>query len=188
MAVAAPAVCELRQRIGAFWPRALDDTTVLVMGFCGFLGDCGGVVDLVCSHGLSTAIAAQPGGYESISLNGEETFALLAAVSQRAGMVEVCRDAAFVERAARLQAALECTLAEPAAAAVWRRPTVQLACVVAMQAREPPFALLDAVFGSIVRADVRRVEDLHYESRETAQPAIVLMSDMLEAVAQLAIA
>lgn len=186
VAIAAPVVGALRQRIAAFWPRSLDDATVLVVGFCGFLGRCDDVLELACSRQLALAIARQPDG--SVALNGEEALLILAAVAQKTASSNVCRDPSFVERAARIAAALQCTLSEPAAAALWKRQSVQLACLVGFQSSEPPFRLLDAVFGSIVRADIRRVEDLHFESVGVYAPSVVLAADALFAVAHAALA
>lgn len=176
----------LRLRIATFWPRALDDATVLVVGFCGFLGGCGDVVELACSRQFAAAAALQPPSV--VALNDEEALLTLAAVAQKTAGGEVCRQPLFAERVARVAAALQCTLAEPAASARWKRPAVQLACLVGFQASEPPFRLLDLIFGSIVRADVRRVEDLHYDSVETSPIDVVLATDALFAVAHAALA
>lgn len=183
-AIAAPAVGALRDRISRVWPRSLDDATVLVVGFAGALSHLKEVVELVCSRQLSTALSTLK---DPISLNEQETLALLAAVAAKAVAADVCRNEAFVERAHSLAGALQCTLLEPSAMATFKRPAVQLALLVGMQGAEPPFGLLDSIFGSIVRADVRRVEDLHDEFTTTKAPNTVLITEMLFAVASSAL-
>lgn len=174
----------LRTRLAQRWPVALDDATVLTLGMACTLAHADDVVELTCSRALAPVVKRAKA---ELALNPEELTALLAGVAARGVAPDAARGDEFDARRTRVARALACTLAEQGGARLWARPAVQIAAVLSFHAPAAPFATLDALFGSVVRSDVRRAEDLHVD--EIAAPmSVMLLTRLLEAVASAALA
>lgn len=177
-------VASLRARIAQRWPIAIDDPAVLTLGLACTLANAGDVIDLVCSRALAPIVKRDAA---SLQLNADELVMLLSIVALRGVAPDIVQGEEFAGRRRRVEAALQCTLAEANGARLWARPSTQLAVVLSFQAQAPPFPTLDALFGSVVRADVRRAEDLHFS--ELADPLSTMeMTRLLEAVARAVLA
>jgi hypothetical protein len=174
----------LRARLAQRWPVSLDDAAVLTLGMACTMSHSDEVIELTCSRALAPVVKRAKA---DLALNADEFTALLAGVAARGVAPGAARGDEFDARRARVERALACTLAEQGGARLWARPAVQIAAVLSFHAPSSPFATLDALFGSVVRADVRRAEDLHVE--ETAAPmSVMLLTRLLEAVASAALA
>lgn len=121
----------------------------------------------------------------------QETNFLVSRLPKRASAkvkaVKLASDTSFAERARSVEAALLCTLAEPAARSLWDRPLVKVACVLAFQFAHPPVECLELIFGSLVRSDLRRCDDLH-ESEAARPMEIVVCAEVLEVAAHALVA
>lgn len=80
-----------------------------------------------------------------------------------------------------LASALRCTIAEAAQGSAWARTWTKAACLVAMH-MEAHEATLALSLGNIVRADLRRLEDLRWELDDDGIGEMA-MAQMLEALA-----
>jgi hypothetical protein len=177
-------VASLRTRLAAHWPVPVDDVSLLTIGLSCTLSNAPDVVDLVCSRALAPLVKRHRA---ALQLNPSEFTALLASVAGRGVATDVLQTTEFCERRKRVETALACTLAEANGARLWTRPATQIATVLAFHSQTQPFAALDAMFGSTIRADVRRAEDLHYA--ELCEPiSVMTLTQLLETVARAALA
>jgi hypothetical protein len=122
----------------------------------------------------------------SVTPSNEEADFLVSNIPNRASAKLKATNLAsrdqFRNRAENVQNALSCTLAEPASKARWELPLVKVACVLAFQFSHSPVASLEQIFGSLVRSDLRRCDDLH--EREAADPMdTILLAEVLECAA-----
>ena len=177
-------VATLRARCAKVWPCALSDEMVLIIGFCGFLANSQHVEELVCPRSFFKVAKAHA---STLALNQSEVVAVLHEAAQRNVPCDaVVANPRFEERATRVAAALRCTLAEASCAAVWARPIVRVVAVVAMQSPATPYDVLNSLFGSVVRADLRRVEDCSHEQLQTVIDPL-LYTQLLEHVTRAAL-
>lgn len=97
--------------------------------------------------------------------NEELTLLLFCASRRRSREAQaLCADetiAPFIERVAK---ALQLTLNEPEPKKIWQNESTKLACLFSFHMSENPINSLNILFGSVVRSDIRRCEDLHDES------------------------
>ena len=182
-AAAVSCVGSLRSRLLQRWPVALSDVEVLTLGLACTAAHSDAVLELVCSRALAP-IAKRD--CAELALNPEELTQLLALVATRTTTATVVLNTEFVARRKKVEAALVCTLAETSGAKLWLRPCVQMTTLFSFHTTTPPFATLDALFGSVVRADVRRAEDLHFAELEEPMDVMTL-TELVEAVARVAL-
>lgn len=159
--VVAQAVIGVRTRLRAVWPLDVDDVRALVIGVCGTLTKSKDTIELACERRLAPLVVQN---LANLSINPAELLVILKTASTR-GVALGALDAMewFGAQRDAARRALSCTIAEASGAALWAKPAVQLATVIAFQASTEVVALFDAIYGAVVRSDVRRVEDLHFE-------------------------
>ena len=119
----------------------------------------------------------------SVTLSQEEVNFLVGHVPTRHSAntkaAKLISDELFKERAEKIEHALSCTIAESASKALWNTALVKLSCVLAFQFSHSPVECLEKIFGSLVRSDLRRCDDLH-EKESTDPMDIVLLGEILE--------
>ena len=89
------------------------------------------------------------------------------------GLQSVVSNQEFQKGAGKLALALRCTIAEPFQGAVWKRYWSQAAALLSVHSEEPE-PLLTAPLGDLVRADLRRLEDLRVETEEHGVETMLL--------------
>jgi hypothetical protein len=181
--VVAQAVLAVRARLRALWPVEVSDTTALVVGACATMRKADATIDLACERRLAPIVLKN---LSSLAINAAEFTVLLKTASIRTvGTLGALAESEwFKTRKAGAEKALSCTLAEASGALLWAKPAVQLATVLSFQCSFDTIQILDSVFGSVVRSDVRRVEDLHFETLES-EPDPNAVCAALELVARL---
>lgn len=103
-------------------------------------------------------------------------------LSSKSRATKLASNDIFKEKAKNVEVSLSCTLAEAASKELWASPLVKVACVLAFQFAHSPVPCLEQIFGSLVRSDLRRCDDLH--EREAADPMdIVVLGELLECAA-----
>ena len=76
------------------------------------------------------------------------------------GITDIAKSEEFQAPIATIGAALRCTVAEQQQQMRWRRAWNQSLCYLASHLNEPNGAL-EAVIGTVVRSDMRRLEEMH---------------------------
>ena len=161
MAAITHTVLGIRTRISEHWPIEVSDEDALAIGICCFLKNAEDTVAVISNRNLARVVSNNA---KSIAINDDEFGMAIKRLSLTAVNATALTSLEwFEEKRDRVREALKCTLEERGAAEVWRRPSSQLACVLAMYGTENPILKLDSVLGSIVRSDSRRVDDLHFE-------------------------
>lgn len=173
----------VRERVARIHAIPVGDVEALIVGTCCYLGNCDDVIELVCSRSLASRVREHKNG---LAISTDEFVAMLSVVAARGIEGSVASNELFRERRTRVERAMLCTLTESAGKSAWSRAAVQVATVVAFQSREPPFDALTALFGSVVRSDVRRCEDLHYAESTDAMDT-VLCAALVEAIVGVAL-
>lgn len=82
-------------------------------------------------------------------------------------------DATFTRAVGRLQKALRCTTAEALQAKAWMNPFTKTACLLAIHATQFEDHV-SSCLGNIVRADLRRLEDLQNELDDEGADVMLL--------------
>jgi hypothetical protein len=166
-------VTNVKIRLKTLWPSEVDDLQAVLLGVAGTLAHPDCIVDLSAHRTLQAVLN---GKLDHVKMNDAE-FVLLCKCSalsgSRATLPVVSKS---IELHSKVVRALECTLAESASAELWKRPAVQNACLLSFFGVTSPVAALDAIFGSIVRSDIRRVEDLHFETTDNAADSVFLFN------------
>ena len=153
-------ILDLRARISILWPVEINDLDALSIGMCGCISNSEDTIRLILNKNLSTVILHN---FDNISFNiFEFKVALKGFATKNVNLPN--NSLWFDEKLQKLESAFRCTLLESIAAESWTRPSVKIACVVAMHGKSSPVEALDSIFGtSLVRSDVRRVEELNFE-------------------------
>ena len=89
------------------------------------------------------------------------------------GLGQVVKDADFVKKAEKLASALRCTISEPMQNASWQRPWTKAAALLSVHSEDPE-PMLTSTLGDLVRADLRRLEDLRLEMEEKGVETMLL--------------
>jgi hypothetical protein len=165
----AQSVLEVKNRLQEIWPIRVSDRDALSTGLCCCMTNTGDALELMLNSRLSSLVCSN---IERISMNNAEFVLIIKHFSTR--LVDgnsLIRNKWFCDRRDKMEKALQCTVAENTCATAWQRPATQLAVVLALQCSQSPIAVLDSIFGSVVRSDVRRVDDVHFECLdETPDP------------------
>ena len=153
-------ILDLRARILQVWPVEISDTDALSIGICGRLSNSADTIRLILNKNLSKVIL---NNFENVAFNEFEFKVALKGFATKS--VNLPKNSLwFDDKIKKLESAFRCTLLESTAAESWTRQSVKIACVIAMHGKSSRIDSLDLIFGtSLVRSDVRRVEELNFE-------------------------
>jgi hypothetical protein len=153
---------------------------VACIAVCTSMVEFGDVVELICNKQLAKTVVANVAKIAPPpqDLSTLLTFAAAKTHPKAGGIV---KEPLFVEREKRVRHALQFTITEEAGSAIWERPMVKISCVLSFHMDVSPLETLNTVFGSVVRSDLRRCEDLH-ESETRDHLDTILAGDMVETV------
>jgi len=148
------------RNITSAWERTVSDCTVSDIALFSVLHDNTDLIYLKLPKLMAARILQS---IKQIRPNFEEIKLLLLCASRRrnAAALRLCEDTLIAPHITCVESALQFTLKEPIPAQTWSNPSTKLACVFSFHMFESPLDVLHTVFGSIVRADIRRCEDLH---------------------------
>ena len=99
-------------------------------------------------------------------------FGVDSCATREEGLQASCPTRSF-KGAGKLALALRCTIGEPFQGAAWKRPWSQAAALLSVHSEDPE-PLLTATLGDLVRADLRRLEDLRVETEEHGVETMLL--------------
>ena len=178
----AETIHKTRLEVSKVFHMPTSQQTMALISLCTSMARFSEVIELACTKQLSKAVIQHAA---KITPTHEELSALLAHAATKAHKQAeaLVSEPLFQERAARVQKALQFTISEASGTAAWKLPMVKIACVVAFQAVYPPTDTLNTIFGSVVRSDLRRCEDLH--ECETKNPIdTMLFGDIVQIVSE----
>lgn len=178
--VVASSVLGVKARLANLWPVPVDDKLALSIGVCAHLSNSNETLELICNRRLYQAVVVDT---KAVSVNNSEFIAILKQFCARGcSLVNTLESGWFAHRVERVERALLCTLSEPAAAALWQRPAVRIASVLVFSSDTQIVSSLDEIFGTVVRSDARRCDDLHF-SFGTERTDPFELSELLDVVA-----
>ena len=180
--IAAEMIAQMTLRISKVYAFPLANQVSASVAVATAMAKFEDVVELMCTKQLARAVLANSA---QLSLSVEESSRLLsyAATRSHPRATEAVAKALFKERTERIEKAISFTLAEISGTALWKLPLVQIACVLCTQGVAPPDQTLGAIFGSVVRSDLRRLEDLHESEKKDAMDTM-LFAELIEIVSE----
>ena len=180
LALVISAIHGVKTRIRVFWPVEQSDHDAVMIGIACALNYSRNVIDMICSRHSTILIQEN---VQTIRFNAEEFVVSLKVLSTRIATIgSLADDALFAELVVSMESALRSTLSEPLAKQLWLRPTVRVAAALSFLGAAEPLVALDVIFGSVVRADARRCEDLHF-SHSTIESNPRFVFDLCHAAA-----
>ena len=180
---AASAAGAIRTRFALHCPTRITIEQSMCLGICAIVANSKPMVEFIFGRGISRVACSK---LSLLELNDAEWCAVVArccASRPNALMTKVATAVDFVERVAAVEDALRCTLSEEGNKRAWAHSLqTRVAAVLCFQTSEPPYPALDAIFGSVVRSDLRKCEDLHSLQHERPMD-IITLATVVESVA-----
>ena len=180
---AASAAGAIRARFASHCPTKITIEQSMCLGICAIVANSKPVIEFIFDRVVSRIACSKLPSFE---LNGAEWCAIVArccASRPNEMMLKVATAMDFRERVAAVEDALRCTLSESGNKRAWAQSLqTRVVAVLCFQTSEPPYQALDAIFGSVVRSDLRKCEDLH-SSQHDRPMDIITLATMVESVA-----
>ena len=150
----------IRARIGNGVSRLITDAEVLTIGLAASCGNSRELLEYLLDRHLSKELARLK--THDIAVTLPEFQALFAAFRPiRVDTVSaVLQDCAFKAFVSRLQTQLQCTVMERDQKAAWSMTPIRVLAYVAIHAEVDTEERVGCALGGVVRADLRRLEDL----------------------------
>lgn len=160
MATPAEVSHRIRERIGAGISRCITDSEALTVGLAASCGNSRELFEYLLDRHLAKELGLLKALDIAITLT--EFQALFSSFRPlRADYVAaVANDCAFQFFVKNLQTQLHCTISERDQRAAWSIPAVRVLAYVAMHADVDTEDRVSCALGGVVRADLRRLEDL----------------------------
>ena len=150
----------IKERVSKTVAQRLDDKQILQLAIACGMRDAEDVLGLLFSPRVAKAalkhqsvVALTPDEWRT--LFGYEINPL-----RDGGITPAVQSTEFQEPIKAIGAALRCTIAEKEQGLRWQRAWNQALCYLASHLHEPNGAL-EAVLGTVVRSDMRRLEEMH---------------------------
>ena len=121
---------------------------------------------------------------KALAIDAQEWAALFGAGAKMTSGTQIGAKMASVDKTSRMQSlasALRCTVAEKTQGCVWTRTWTRAACLVAMH-METHEETLASCLGNLVRADLRRLEDLRCDLDDDGM-GVITLAQLVEALA-----
>lgn len=162
----------------------MSDAIVSDVALCSALNQYGDLIELKLPKSMVTRILP---AMAKIRPNADEMALLLLCASKRrnAAAPKLCDDALIQPHIKNIECAIVSTLREPLPARAWLNPSTKLVCIYAFHMSESPLGVLNSVFGSVVRSDIRRCEDLHDMECGASQLDTLAMCRVVECLSSL---
>jgi hypothetical protein len=182
----ASAADAVRTRFASRCPKRLTLEQSTCLGMCAIISNRAPVIEFMFDRTVARVACASPKSFE---LNSDEWCAIVArscATRPNDVMLDASRSDHFLERVASIENALQCTLSESNNKKKWDLLPTRVAVVLCFQTVDPPYPALGTVFGSVVRSDIRRCDDVHSHQHDHPMD-IITLSTVIEAVARAAL-
>ena len=171
----ASTVLHVHRQLVNMWPKAVGDTTAASLALISTLHSNSELADLILHSAMFKAVMPK---MAALKPNSDEVVTMLAVASRRRhpGATQRCNEPLISERIDRVQKALSSTLKEPLPSEIWKNNTAKLVCILCFHLSDSPLHALNSIFGSVVRSDTRRVDDLHEEQCSDPLDTLALCS------------
>jgi hypothetical protein len=119
----------------------------------------------------------------SLSITSDEWLVLFGAAAPSTAssqLAKVVADSSFVSVTTALQTALRCTVQEATQSKTWARHFSRAACLLSMHVEQHE-AFVASCIGNVVRADLRRLEDVRSDIDDEGCD-VVLVSQVVQAL------
>lgn len=179
---AASAADAIRARFSSHCPVRITIEQAMCIGICAKISHSLPVVEFIFDRIVSRVSCSKMSSFE---LNSGEWCAIIARCCgshANESMLKLSASRDFVQRVHEIETTLQCTLSEGTNKRAWKSIQTQVAVVLCFQTIDPPYPALDAVFGSVVRSDLRRCEDFHSSQQEESMD-IITLATIVESVA-----
>lgn len=146
--------------ISGVWSRHSNESCVCTILLFSLLEDYNDLMELKFPKRMvSCVIHTIP----RLTPTADETTQILQYASHRKHLTasHLCEHNLVSQRIAQVEHCLQLTLKEPAPAKTWTNPTTKLVCVFLFHTKNFATITLQAILGAVVRADIRRCNDLH---------------------------
>ena len=154
------ALARIKERVGKTIPHRLDDRQTLQLAIASSMRESAEILGFLFSNLVAKAAATQLAQNRLTAAEWRDLFGCDMPPLRDASVVAIVQSADFRQPEAAIASALRTTVQEQQQAACFRRAWNKALCYVASHLHDPN-ASLEAVLGSIVRSDLRRLEELH---------------------------
>ena len=165
-------VCDaVRSRITTISP--ISDVQLLTMSMLAGCNEAEDLLEFVASRNAYTELKNQ---IPQLCLLLSERTSLFMAKNGTSDTAAVASSAAFRPVAAQMQERLTCTLQETEQKSRWKHPLPRLLCYICMHSKADVEEKMSVVLGSVVRTDVRKLEDLRSSFEQEGSNLMLLAS------------
>lgn len=174
----AEAFSPVRERVAQGVNQRLDDKTSLQLAIASAMRSPDEVIGFMFSQNVARQALQKT---NQLALTRDEWAALFggeATPLRDGGLGALVQSREFQPGVKRIAQALRCTVNEIAQAQVWMRPWGQTLCYVAIHLNEPEVTL-ESVLGTVVKADSRRMEELHSQIDDDGCETMLMASAIM---------
>lgn len=173
------AFAPIRERVAANVAHRLDDKGALQLALACTMREPEDVVGFLFPALVAKQVLKNP---KTFALHHEEWMTLFgnnaAPVRDTGGLAKIVQSHEFAPGSTTMSSALRCTVAEPQQARLWARPWSQALCYLALHLEEPD-AMVESVLGTVVKADSRRLEELHGSIDDNGYETLLMAKVMI---------
>jgi hypothetical protein len=171
------ALAKLRARVSSVTSQRLDDKTCLSLAIAAAVREPLDPISTISSGHIARVISSNP---SAVALTNDEWHVLLAGAPLRETIVRpVVSSVEFRSYVEQIGTALRQTVSERAQGAAWERAWVQAIVLIAAHL-ESADEKITSIFGTLVRADCRRLEALYLTLDD--DPSIMVLIQTILAV------
>jgi len=175
-------IVAVRERVNSTVAGRLNDREAIQVALAAALRDPEDVIGFLLPGHLARLANNSRDKFKMDHLEWNALFGNGAQAVRDGGMARIVASAEFEPQLARLSNTLKMTIGEKDQAVVWARTWSKVLCYVAMHLDVADEALL-GVLGTIIKADNRRIEELH-NSIDDDEAEVLLISKCIVALSE----
>lgn len=156
----AAVILALRERVGTHVATRLSDKEAVQVALAASMRDSEDVIGFLLPNHLARLANAARDKYKMLPTEWNVLFGVGTQAVRDGGLSAVVSSKEFTPQVAKIANALKTTIGEKEQSAVWDRSWGKILVFMAMHLESPEDALL-AVMGTVIKADNRRIEELH---------------------------
>jgi hypothetical protein len=170
-------ICQkIRKRI--YSTSFIKDVDLMTMSILAVCNEAEEALEFVCSRSTYRELKSQ---IDDLSLRSEEWSALFSDRCVSSGCVDVVSSEGFRAISKRIEEGMPCTLMESDQSRRWGHPLIRVAVYVALHSKRDVEERVSAAIGSVVRTDVRKLEDLRSSFENEGSNLIMLTKSAVAA-------
>jgi len=172
-------VAEMKRRVGAHISNTIEEKDCVAVCLAASLQrDREELFGVLLNNNLSRVAMKCA---DSLSIKESEwskLFGKSATFTNESKVATLTKDTAFAPHAEALESALRCSLLEPASKMAWKSAVARVSSYVALYT-ESSEELISHVLGGLVRADMRRLDDVRSNVEDTPTDHMLLCQALL---------